>query len=108
VRTLADLRRVSNMPNQIGGSAGSAVPTPTVDVAPATGAAAGGTAVTITGTGFYGATSARLGGVAITSFVVVNNTTITGVSGAHAAGVVSASVTGPAGTGTRATSYEYT
>jgi hypothetical protein len=76
-------------------------------VAPLTGAAAGTTAVTITGENFTGATSAALGGVNLTSFVVVDDETITGVSGAHAAGAVSATVVNPNGTGTKVTAYTY-
>lgn len=55
-------------------------------VAPSTGAPAGGTAVTLTGFGFTGATKVQFGGVDATDFVVVSNTSIT--------------CTTPAGTGT--------
>lgn len=55
-------------------------------IAPASGAAAGGTAVTIKGVNFAGASGATVGGNALTSFVVVNNTTITGTTAAHTAG----------------------
>ncbi|MEO6115852.1 MAG: IPT/TIG domain-containing protein, partial [Pseudolysinimonas sp.] len=55
----------------------------------------GGTPVTITGTGFTGATSATFGGVAGTSFVVVNDTTITVVTPPHAAGAVDVVVVHP-------------
>jgi len=61
---------------------------------PTSGSTAGGTNVTITGTGFTGATGATVGGVALTSFSVVNDTTITGTTGAHAAGAVNVAVTG--------------
>ncbi|HEY0217449.1 MAG TPA: choice-of-anchor G family protein [Cellulomonas sp.] len=51
---------------------------PTVTaVNPAQGPQAGGTAVTITGTGLTGATGATFGGAAATNVVVVNDTTIT-------------------------------
>ena len=78
-----------------------------LSISPATGAAAGGTPVTIKGVNFDGASGAALGGVALTSFVVVNNTTITGVSGAHAAGTVATTVTDDSGTLTLAASYVY-
>lgn len=81
---------------------------PTVDsVSPATGLAAGGTPVEISGRNFTGSTGGSLGGVALTSFVVVDDNTVTGVSGAHAAGAVTAAVTNPTGTGSKATAYTY-
>ncbi|MFO1440531.1 MAG: IPT/TIG domain-containing protein [Verrucomicrobiaceae bacterium] len=75
---------------------GSAVtPAPAVtSIAPTSGSTAGGTSVTITGTGFTGATGATVGGVALTGFSVTNDTTITGTTGAHAAGAVDVAVTG--------------
>ena len=77
-------------------------------VSPATGTAAGGTNVTITGSGFGGATSAALGGTNITSFVVVSDTSITGTSAAHGAALVDATVTGIGGTGIGRNLYTYT
>lgn len=86
--------------------AGDVVPTiATTD--PATGAAAGGTAITITGLNFTGATAAAVGGVAITSRVVVSDTEITGVTGAHAAGLVNVTVTTPGGTATQTGGFTY-
>lgn len=86
----------------------AAYPTATItSISPATGGAAGGTAVTITGVNFDGASGAALGGVALTSFTVVNNTTITGVSGAHAAGTVNVTVTDDSGTLTLTNGYVY-
>ncbi len=80
--------------------------TPTVDsVSPATGPAT--TAVTFHGKDFTGATGATLGGVAVTSFVVVDDETATGVAGAHADGLVAAAVTSPNGTGTKAGAFTY-
>lgn len=82
---------------------------PTVtSVTPATGAAAGGTAITIEGKDFTGATGGTAGGVALTSFVVVDDTTITAVTGVHAAGAVTVAVTNPTGTGSKATAFTYT
>ena len=48
-----------------------------------------------------------IGGVAATSIVVVNATTITAVTPAHAAGVVDAAVTTPGGTVTATSVYTY-
>lgn len=61
---------------------------PTVTlVAPISGPAAGGTAITITGTNFKKSANPafRIGGVLCTSVVVVSKTSVTAVTGAHAA-----------------------
>lgn len=57
-----------------------------VSIAPATGPAAGGTAVTIKGTNLSGTAGVTFDTVAATSFVVVDNTTITCVTPANTAG----------------------
>jgi uncharacterized protein YkwD len=67
-------------------------------VVPDAGTAAGGTAVTISGAGFTGASSVKFGTTAATTFTVVNDTTITAVSPAHAVGAVDITVTTPLGT----------
>jgi hypothetical protein len=57
---------------------GTGPPTPTVtSITPASGPAAGGTNVTITGTNFQSNATVTIGGVAATSVVRVNDTTIT-------------------------------
>jgi hypothetical protein len=68
------------------------------NVSPLTGLAAGGTAVTVTGNGFTGATGVTFGGTAATAVVVVNASTITCVSPAKAAGTYDVRVTTPNGT----------
>lgn len=91
-----------------GQGGGSAAPAPTVSsITDDVGDTAGGVPVTITGTNFTGATGATIGGVAVTSFLVVNPTTITGVTGAHAKGVVDVVVQHPNGNGTLTNGYEY-
>ncbi|MEO8094915.1 MAG: IPT/TIG domain-containing protein [Pseudolysinimonas sp.] len=70
------------------------VPTIT-GMVPDNGPESGGTAVTITGTGFTGASGVTFDGVPATSVVVVNSTTITAVSPAHAAGLVGVVVQHP-------------
>lgn len=60
---------------------------------PSTGPTVGGTAITITGSGFINVNSVTIGGVAATSVVVVNSTTITCVTPAHAFGLVDIVVT---------------
>ncbi len=78
----------------------SANPAPAVTgVLPTSGSANGGTAVTITGTSFRSpatvAFSDLVGGPAATSVVVVNSTTITAVTPAHAAGLTDVVVMNP-------------
>jgi len=66
-------------------------------ISPTSGPAAGGTVVTLTGSGFTGATSVSFGGVPGTSVTVVSAGQITAVTPAHAAGVVDVTVSTPAG-----------
>jgi hypothetical protein len=66
-------------------------------VSPASGPHRGGTKVTVTGTGFIGATKVAFGGVAGTSVNVVSGTKLTVVAPAHAAGKVNVRVTTPIG-----------
>src|SRR5262249_23502679 len=74
---------------------------PTVTgISPASGPIAGGTAVTITGTNFTGATSVLIGGNAPTAVTFVSATSITATTTAHAAGAVNVAVTTANGTGT--------
>lgn len=73
-------------------------PLTAASLSPSSGAAAGGTAVTITGTGFVdGATSVTIGGNAIAAEDVTFNseTSITFSTPAHAAGAVTVTVTSP-------------
>ena len=65
-------------------------------VAPAFGPAAGGTSVTVTGTGFTSATAVAFGGGAATSFTIDSDTQITAISPAGA-GTVDVTVTTPGG-----------
>ena len=62
-------------------------------ISPTSGTERGGTSVTITGTGFTGATSASVGGLTLNSFTVVNDTTITGTTKMQPPGLKSISVT---------------
>jgi hypothetical protein len=82
-------------------------------ISPASGTHLGGTPVTITGKGFTGATGAKIDVNALTSFVVVSDTEITGHTAADSRslhGVISAnvSVTGPNGTGYILEGFTYT
>jgi plastocyanin len=71
-----------------------APPNPT-GVAPATGASAGGTNVTITGTDFQPNATVTIGGTAATNVNVVNANTITATTPAHTAGTFDIVVTNP-------------
>lgn len=87
----------------------TSLPAPTVNsIAPVSGPAAGGTAVTITGADFVAAATVSFGGVTATSVNVANETTITATTPSHIAGVVDIVVTNPDGqSGTLAGGYEY-
>ena len=66
-------------------------------LSPATGPAAGGTSVTITGTSLSGATAVMFGAVAATDVTVVSATSITCTAPPEAAGTVAVTVTTPFG-----------
>jgi glucose/arabinose dehydrogenase len=85
----------------------NAAPTVT-SISPTSGSTSGGTPVTIGGTGFLTGATVTLGGTAATGVVVVNSTTITATTGAHAAGTVNVVVTNTdAQTGTLTNGYTY-
>jgi hypothetical protein len=87
----------------------TAAPAPTVTaISPTSGALAGGTAVTITGTGFVTGATITIGGTAATGVVFVNSTSLTATTPAHVAGLVSIVVTNPdTQSGTGASLYTY-
>lgn len=69
-------------------------PAPTVtSISPLSGTTAGGTAVTITGTGFLTGASVTIAGSAATNVSVTSSSSITATTPAHAAGVVAVTVT---------------
>jgi hypothetical protein len=78
-------------------------------LAPKTGPAVGGTAVTITGTGFTGATVVSFGATAAASFTVNSGTSIVAIAPAGTSGSIDVTVTGPGGTSTTSTTdiYKY-
>jgi hypothetical protein len=104
---------VNSTPDELATDAGAVYvfdngPPPTVtSIVPASGSTAGGTAVTITGTDFTGATGVTIGGAAATSVVVVDATTITAITPAGSAGTASVLVTTPYGTNSANTLYTY-
>jgi len=76
-------------------------------VSPASGSSNGGTTVTIGGSDFQSGATATVGGVALTG-VTVTSATITGTTGAHAAGTASVVVTNPdTQSGTCGCTYQY-
>ncbi len=87
----------------------SSNPAPTVSaISPTTGAASGGTAVTITGTGFLAGATVSLGGTAATGVNVVSSTSITATTPTHSAGAVNVVVTNSdSQTGTLTKGYTY-
>jgi hypothetical protein len=83
--------------------------TPTVSkLVPKTGPAAGGTTVTIKGTGFTGTTAVEFGAANAAKFTVNSSTSITAVSPAGSAGVVDVTVTTPSGTSGIVTADHFT
>ena len=84
-------------------------PAPTVtSISPTNGATAGGTSVTITGTGFLTGATVSFGGTAATNVNVVGSTSITATTPAHAAGAVNVVVTNTdAQAGTLTNGYTY-
>jgi hypothetical protein len=81
---------------------------PTISpIIPNAGPLAGGTVVTITGTNFAGTPSVTFGGNAATNVAVVDSTTITARTPAHAVGAVDVVVTTADGTTTSTSGYTY-
>src|SRR6185503_14858639 len=84
-------------------------PAPTVTgVSPNSGTTSGGTSVTIMGTNFVSGATVTFGGAAATNVNVVNASSITATTPAHAAGAVNVVVTNAGGqSGTLAGGYTY-
>jgi subtilisin family serine protease len=88
--------------NSVGGG-------PTVTgISPLTGSTAGGTAVTITGTNFLGATSVKFGTTQAVFTPPVSATSITATSPAGTAGIVDVTVTTPSGTSATSAADKFT
>ena len=81
---------------------------PTVTaVVPGSGSPAGGTSVTVTGTGFRTGIQVEFGGQAATDVDVVSATELTATTPSHAAGLVDVKVSTPGGSATLADGYTY-
>ncbi len=77
-------------------------------VSPASGPETGGTTITLTGTSFLSGATVNVGGAAATSVTFVSSTTLTAVTPAGTAGVVSVTVTNPDGqSSTLASGFTY-
>jgi hypothetical protein len=87
----------------------TAKPAPAITgCAPATGPAAGGTALVVTGTGFTGATGLQIGSNTATAFVVVNASTIHATTPGGSVGAKNLVVQHPAGNVTKVGIFAYT
>jgi hypothetical protein len=85
-----------------------AAPVPTVAaVSPNNGPAAGGTAVTITGTNYAAGATVTFGSAAATNVVVVSSTSITATTPAGSAGAVTVAVTVSGQSGSLANGFTY-
>ena len=87
----------------------SYVTIPTVTgIAPSSGATSGGTPVLVTGNGFApSVTSVRFGGVEATGVTVIDDTTLSAITPAHAAGAVTVDVTTAGGVGAKSSAFSY-
>jgi hypothetical protein len=86
-----------------------ATPAPTVSsISPTSGSSAGGTPVTIHGSGFVAGAAVTLGGVAAGAVHFVDSATLTADTGPHAPGMVDVTVTNVASpSGTLPAAYQY-
>lgn len=76
-------------------------------ITPNHGSTAGGDPVTVVGTNFTTATAVRVGGVALTGMVVVDDNTITGTTGAHAIANVDVEIDNDSGTFVSGPAFDY-
>jgi hypothetical protein len=75
---------------------------------PTEGPTAGGTGVTITGSGFTGVTAVKFGSVSSPGFTIVSDTTISAAAPAQSAGTVDVTVTNSHGTSATSAADQYT
>ena len=84
------------------------LPPAVAGISPASGPRNGGTTVTITGAHLTGTTGVSFGGVPALNVTVVNDSTVTALAPAHAAGGVDVTVTTPVGTSAVVAGDRYT
>lgn len=82
-------------------------PTAAAALSPATGAAAGGTAVTVTGTNLSGTIAVLFDDTPGTGLTVVSDTSVTVTTPAHSAGAVVVAVVTPGGVVRKAAAFTY-
>jgi hypothetical protein len=109
-RALANTAAVTLNANTVTSPAASPVVTPptVTGIIPQTGTAAGGTVVTITGTGFTGATAVTFGSTPAIDVTVFSDSSITATAPVGTAGTVDVTVTAPGGTSAISTADKYT
>jgi IPT/TIG domain len=76
-------------------------------VSPGSGTTLGGTAVTITGSGFSGTATVTIGGAPATNVAITSDTTITALTPQHATGAADVSVSAGGKSGTLHNGYSY-
>jgi hypothetical protein len=77
-------------------------------ITPTSGSTAGGTVVTVTGSGFTGATAVNFGTTAATDFTVLSDTSLTAIAPAGSAGTVDTTVVTPSGTSSTGSADQFT
>lgn len=92
----------------VGGGTGPGNAPVVTSISPSTGSVAGGNSVTVSGSGFTGATAVNFGTIAATDFAVSSDTTVVSTSPAFAAGTVDVTVVTPNGTSATSTADQYT
>ena len=100
-----DIHQVQNV--TISSNAPPSSPTVT-SIVPTSGPSTGGTSVTVTGTGFTGASVVKFGSTATANLTVNSSTSITATSPAGALGTFDLTVTTPGGTSATSAADQYT
>ena len=107
VATIFTVEGVSVVPEREDGAITIVVPPSVTSIDPAIGPSAGGTSVTITGSGFTEDTTVTLGGEALTDLSFVDSTILRGTTPPHAAGSVDVVVSNSYGSDTLSDGFTY-